>query len=518
MSVSTVIITSPPYWNLRSYEDNNKKLEGQLGLEPDWRDYLSKMHDIMEECKRVLKKTGTAWINISEPYNSAKSGHPSSTAIISKKTHRAATMKRPTVKNIQEKSKLGIHMRFAIDCIDSGWILRNEIPWVKRNHLPSSVRDRLTNTWEPVFFFARNNKILFWTNQKTGQLVTKKPPTPAEGVEGIDWVWRGESPESTDGPEEQEQEPPKLSLWSGHHYYFNLNAIRIPPKTKMAKPFNIRVRDAKRGLVQQKLLGGVSDEEYETHNKRGEKIIHEKYADNKDMNTARLHRDRPGNPNKQDSTLGADGKPIGTYKGFNERWRERKWNEVSGQTTQSIARKHSGEYDMETGESLNHPAGKNPGDVITLTTEPFPEAHFATFPTSLPLWILKAACPQQVCIECHMPRYPISAPTEEYQQQLKKCHGLERGGIKKAGYATFKSQLKRQTSQYQTIGYSRCECNAPFRPGVVLDPFLGSGTTAIAAEKLGLHWCGIELSQQYIDIARKRLKPYRNERLMEVWS
>ena len=476
------IITSPPYHNLREYSDGDKKLEGQLGLEPDWRDYLSKMHDIMEECKRVLKKTGTAWINISEPYN--------------------------------DKSKLGIHMRFAIDCIDSGWVLRNEIPWVKRNHLPSSVKDRLTNTWEPVFFFAKNNKTLFWTNEKTGQLVTKKPPTPAEGVEGIDWVWKGESPESIDDPEEQEQEqePPKLSLWSGHQYYFNLNAIRIPPKTKMAKPFNIRVRDAKRGLIQQKLLGGVSDEEYKTHNKRGEKIIHEKYADHKDMNTARLHRDRPDNPNKQDSTLGADGKPIGTYKGFNARWKERKWNEVSGQSTQSIARKHSGEYDMETGESLNHPAGKNPGDVIELTTEPFPEAHFATFPVSLPLWILRAACPSQVCTECGMPRWPISKSEGFTIMQW----GPRKSFPKRPNEKRERPQEVMRHNQYHIIGYSRCGCNAPFRPGIVLDIFMGSGTTAVAAEKLGLNWCGIELSQQYIDIARKRLKPYRNERLMEA--
>jgi len=49
---------------------------------------------------------------------------------------------------------------------------------------------------------------------------------------------------------------------------------------------------------------------------------------------------------------------------------------------------------------------------------------------------------------------------------------------------------------------------------LVLDPFMGSGTTAIACEKLARNWCGIEINQEYIGIARKRLELYRNQRLL----
>ena len=69
------------------------------------------------------------------------------------------------------------------------------------------------------------------------------------------------------------------------------------------------------------------------------------------------------------------------------------------------------------------------------------------------------------------------------------------------------------TAEYQIIGYTKCDCNVEFKPGIVLDPFFGAGTVGVAAEQLGLQWCGIELNQEYIDIAKKRLEPYLNNKL-----
>ena len=66
-------------------------------------------------------------------------------------------------------------------------------------------------------------------------------------------------------------------------------------------------------------------------------------------------------------------------------------------------------------------------------------------------------------------------------------------------------------------GYTKCNCNEPFKPGIALDTFFGSGTVGLAAEKLGLQWCGIELNQEYIDIARKRLDTLSNEKMEEFY-
>jgi len=59
---------------------------------------------------------------------------------------------------------------------------------------------------------------------------------------------------------------------------------------------------------------------------------------------------------------------------------------------------------------------------------------------------------------------------------------------------------------YQHGGWTKCDCGAQFLPGIVLDPFLGSGTTAVVAERLGRRFIGIEVSKKYCEIAAKRIK------------
>jgi hypothetical protein len=50
-----------------------------------------------------------------------------------------------------------------------------------------------------------------------------------------------------------------------------------------------------------------------------------------------------------------------------------------------------------------------------------------------------------------------------------------------------------------------CTCGLDPVPGIVIDPFMGSGTTALVAERLGRHWLGIELNPKYIDLAEQRV-------------
>lgn len=53
------VITSPPYWQLRDYE-----WDGQWGLEPTFEEYLENLWKMMDEIWRVLKPSGTVWINL----------------------------------------------------------------------------------------------------------------------------------------------------------------------------------------------------------------------------------------------------------------------------------------------------------------------------------------------------------------------------------------------------------------------------------------------------------------------
>jgi len=447
------IITSPPYWAIRDYS-----VDGQWGLEKTFDEYLEKMKLLMAQLHRVLKNTGTCWINIGDTYSTGING-------------------------ISAKSRIGIPERFYINCIDSGWISRNDITWIKWNAMPQSVKDRFTNKKEPVYFFAKNQK-----------------------------------------------------------YYFNLDAVRIQT-TNDWRSFAIHIRDHNNGKAQQKfgdMARVPTDEELKKYNADGTKKIHEKYKD-ANSNVSRLHKDREGNPNnKQDTTIGADGKPKPTYEGFNERWKNRKYQE------QTISKINSNNHNIKTGEPLNHPKGKNPGDLIfasysdkeifewtklcrnnlsawdlappdlfCINPTPMPEDHNATFPVELPQRIIKCSCPKQVCIKCGTPKIPITKPTIQYQKVLDSITQWQMGGLEK-GLSNYKKNLGSLTAQREIVGYDTCDCTDEFIPGMVLDPFFGAGTTGIAAEKEGVRWCGIEIKEEYSTIAKKRLLPYTRQEALAI--
>ena len=144
-----LVITSPPYWGQRDYG-----MEGQIGLEFDFHDYLKTMQVIMAEMKRVVKNTGTVWINMSDSYSGSGKGAGGDPA----KCKESFTFaKKPKIYDpLPPKCRYGIPERFYIQCIDNGWVARNYIIWLKGNAKPHPVKDRFNLNWEPVFFFAKN--------------------------------------------------------------------------------------------------------------------------------------------------------------------------------------------------------------------------------------------------------------------------------------------------------------------------------------------------------------------------
>lgn len=169
------VVTSPPYWALRDYG-----VEGQLGLEPTFQEYITKLCDIFDEVKRVLKKEGTCWVNIGDTYmgNSSYSEKgrqgfgKDKIGMINKKQWldpknpiETKLRAREHVESWQiiEKSLCQIPSRFAIEMTNRGWILRNEIIWYKPNCMPCSVKDRFTVDFEKVFFFVKSKKYYFET-------------------------------------------------------------------------------------------------------------------------------------------------------------------------------------------------------------------------------------------------------------------------------------------------------------------------------------------------------------------
>jgi len=169
-------ITSPPYWALRDYG-----VEGQLGLEPTFQEYITKLCDIFDEVKRVLKKDGTCWVNIGDSYSNSGKGGDSKNLYAKRHTEfgKISDIRRhgkPTrVKDLPPKSLCNIPARFSIEMQNRGWILRNEIIWHKPNCMPSSARDRFTVDFEKLFFFTKSKRYFFEKQYEPHQTQENRP-------------------------------------------------------------------------------------------------------------------------------------------------------------------------------------------------------------------------------------------------------------------------------------------------------------------------------------------------------
>lgn len=146
-------ITSPPYWGQRQYSN------GGIGEENDFNDFIENLLEITIEIKRVLKNTGSFWLNIGDTY--------------------------------KDKSLSGIPWRIALAMMDrQGWTMRNNVIWNKHKGGLDSSKDRLRNIHENIFHFVINPKDYYYddvairstarsTKVKNGAVVS------ATGVTGI---------------------------------------------------------------------------------------------------------------------------------------------------------------------------------------------------------------------------------------------------------------------------------------------------------------------------------------------
>lgn len=149
------VITSPPYWQLRDYG-----YEGQWGLEPTFQEYLEHLWQMMDEIYRVLKDEGTCWINLGDTYSRGTRAKTNNNQTLRNTNNKIEPNSKPNYQGL-DKCLLLIPHRFAIGCIDRGWILRNDIIWAKRNGMPESVTDRFTKKHEYIFFMTKSEKYYF---------------------------------------------------------------------------------------------------------------------------------------------------------------------------------------------------------------------------------------------------------------------------------------------------------------------------------------------------------------------
>jgi site-specific DNA-methyltransferase (adenine-specific) len=134
---------------------------------------------------------------------------------------------------------------------------------------------------------------------------------------------------------------------------------------------------------------------------------------------------------------------------------------------------HSGMARMIADGRVGHPNGRNPGSVWRFATSSYRGAHFATFPEALIERPILATCPERICTRCGQPW--------------------------RGTYRRHAGELTREAYRPD------CFCGAGFTPGLVLDPFFGTGTVGAVARRFGRDWLGIELNRDYHRLAWERL-------------
>jgi DNA modification methylase len=153
-----LIVTSPPYFGLRSYTDGGAHYAGQIGSEPTSAAWLDALLECTREWVRVLKPEGNLFVNLGDKYANSPPSLTSErvTGLQGGRAFRSSRDRTKRAFGVPTKSLLGLPWRYAIGCMDRlGLILRAEIIWAKPNGLPESVTDRVRRAHEQVFHFTR---------------------------------------------------------------------------------------------------------------------------------------------------------------------------------------------------------------------------------------------------------------------------------------------------------------------------------------------------------------------------
>jgi DNA modification methylase len=147
-----LIVTSPPYFALRSYQDGGEHYDGQIGSEPTPTEFLDALVACTADWMKVMRPGGSIWVNLGDKYSGSGGNNNSNLG-------ERATLRGPSsyskASDVPAKSLMGLPWRYAIRCVDElGLILRAEVIWSKPNGLPESVTDRVRRSHEQWFHFA----------------------------------------------------------------------------------------------------------------------------------------------------------------------------------------------------------------------------------------------------------------------------------------------------------------------------------------------------------------------------
>lgn len=535
------VVTSPPYFGLRAYGTvpqvwggerdcshafQDSKIcpacgawKGEHGLEPSLTLWIANEVTIWREIRRVLRKDGVAWLNIGDSYAGGGRGGPPSPASTLKgnghvgggpkikalpsiergstlpagmheKARAAGAIDRawqPAPPELKGKQRMMLPARLAIALQDDGWWIRDEIIWAKPNPMPSSVTDRTTPAHEMVYMLTRSARYFY-----DGTAIAE--PFAASSIVRLS---QKTVMDQTGGAKQAEFD---------ERGFNELGGSRTP--SEIVKTLSARVRKPA-GWQQDKaahsLLDHASPRDHDGVGKFGNET-----------------------PRSLRNSFARPAKDAGGVTGAKPQHREGRLPINYGAEVHRSGNKERklgddrGRPDSHIGGSIPW-AGtqRNKRSVWSIPTEPFPEAHFATFPTALvEPCILAATSARGVCPDCGAQWRRVEASTKETLGWYPSCRCGDPPAlpvypkpptIPNGTHPEVRDQvLARWQRKCLAVDRRTSAVLAPLAalkvsPAVVLDPFLGSGTTALVAHRLCRHAVGIELNPDFAAMARKRI-------------
>lgn len=430
-------VTSPPYFALRSYlSADHPSKQYEMGSEETPAAFVSRLVDVLREVRRVLKPTGSMFVNIGDSYaNDQKWGGSTGGKHVTALHGDTGIGRQKKRTGVPTKNLLLIPQRLAIALQEDGWIVRDQILWIKGreysdddiglNPMPGSQKDRCTSAYEVILHCVKQQR-----------------------------------------------------------YYFDWEAIAEPPRDSSIKRLGQDV-EAQAGSL--RANGGT----------------------------------------KSNGTMKAVcfGGTKGGSHGAAARMKSGKAWELRGDTFARSSKYVNGQPD---GKDSQHREEREPvdyakvGKVMPRNVWIFPArgykgSHYATFPPELPRrCILVGSSEHGCCSSCGKPWVRQSSKVlVPGSKAVKTAVKDERD---EAGTETEDQGSKRQRDGHRN-GYhyeieqqgwrATCQCNAGVVPAVILDCFMGSGTTAAAAEELRRNWIGIDLDERNLPLIEQRLDQAR---------
>lgn len=246
------VVTSPPYWGLRDYQtarweggdpacdhrsptmaagrDEQRralagsaatnsaqlllahrsacgkcgavKVDHQIGLEPTLGDHLSVMVIVMREVRRVLKPTGTVWLNYGDCYATSPNGRSAADTKAAGNDDRTFRDKPfSTIGGaLKPKDLCMVPNRLAIALQEDGWWVRSEIIWAKPNPMPESIKDRPATAHEKIFLLTKAPRYYYDAEAVRQNLAESSCARLAQDVDGQAGSLRANGGAKTNGP------------------------------------------------------------------------------------------------------------------------------------------------------------------------------------------------------------------------------------------------------------------------------------------------------------------------------